>query len=147
VTRQQQLTSIHRRARIEGSGQPYSRPLRNLRYPRSAEPSATNEMLLADSRKAFGNADCIRSSDLVAALIADPERPWVEFRNGKPITQKQLAGLLRHFRIFSQTIDPPGLPSAKGYRRAQFEPFWRAYFPGQNGSAPLFTDFETSKRQ
>jgi putative DNA primase/helicase len=46
--------------------------------------------LLKDIRLAFGEADAIRSIDLVAKLIADPERPWAEWKRGKPLTQKQL---------------------------------------------------------
>ena len=51
--------------------------------------------LLRDIRSAFGDGDVIRSSDLVAQLTADPERPWAEWKHrGRPLTQKQLAGLL-----------------------------------------------------
>ena len=49
--------------------------------------------LLRDIRSAFGYDDVIRSSDLVAKLTADPERPWAEWKHGRPLTQKQLAGL------------------------------------------------------
>jgi hypothetical protein len=31
----------------------------------------------------------------VAKLIADPERLWAEWKHGRPLTQKQLGGLLR----------------------------------------------------
>jgi Protein of unknown function (DUF3631) len=38
------------------------------------------------------------SADLVAALVADPERPWATWgKNDKPLTQNQLARLLRPF--------------------------------------------------
>jgi len=50
--------------------------------------------LLRDIRSTFGDDDVIRSSDLVAKLTADPERPWAEWKHGRPLTQKQLAGLL-----------------------------------------------------
>ena len=73
--------------------------------------------LLRDIRSAFGYDDVIRSSDLVAKLTADPERPWAEWKHGRPLTQKQLAGLLAPFHIISLTVHPPGLPDGKGYRR------------------------------
>jgi putative DNA primase/helicase len=86
--------------------------------------------LLRDIRSAFGDDDVIRSSDLVAKLTADPERPWAEWRHGRPLTQKQLAGLLAPFHIISLTVHPPGLPDGKGYRRIDFEEAWAAYCPG-----------------
>jgi putative DNA primase/helicase len=88
--------------------------------------------LLRDIRSAFGDADVIRSSDLVAKLTADPERPWAEWKHGRPLTQKQLAALLAPFHIISLTVHPPGLPDGKGYRRIDFKEAWAAYCPGQN---------------
>ena len=88
--------------------------------------------LLRDIRSAFGDGDVIRSSDLVAKLTADPERPWAEWKHGRPLTQKQLAGLLAPFHIISLTVHRPGQPDGKGYRRIDFEEAWAAYCPGQN---------------
>jgi putative DNA primase/helicase len=88
--------------------------------------------LLRDIRSAFGDDDVIRSSDLVAKLTADPERPWAEWKHGRPLTQKQLAALLSPFHIISLTVHPPGLPDGKGYRRIDFKEAWAAYCPGQN---------------
>jgi Protein of unknown function (DUF3631) len=97
--------------------------------------ASVNVELLADIRKAFGDSDAITSADLVAALVADPERPWAEWgKNGKPLTQNQLARLLRPFGIISETVHPAGRPHAKGYKRAHFEEAWAAYCPGQNPS-------------
>src|SRR5215471_8935370 len=59
-----------------------------------AQDSAVGVELLTDIRVAFGDADIIRSADLVTKLAADPERPWAEWRHGRPVTQKQLASLL-----------------------------------------------------
>jgi putative DNA primase/helicase len=44
--------------------------------------------LLRDIRSTFGDDDVIRSSDLVAKLTADAERPWAEWKHGCPLTQK-----------------------------------------------------------
>jgi putative DNA primase/helicase len=96
------------------------------------EQGAIGVELLRDIRSVFGDDDVIRSSDLVAKLTADPERPWAEWRYGRPLTQKQLAGLLAPFHIISLTVHPPGLPDGKGYRRTDFEEAWAAYCPGQN---------------
>jgi putative DNA primase/helicase len=94
------------------------------------EQGAIGVELLRDIRSVFGDDDVIRSSDLVAKLTADPERPWAEWRYGRPLTQKQLAGLLAPFHIISLTVHPPGLPDGKGYRRTDFEEAWAAYCPG-----------------
>ncbi len=94
--------------------------------------------LLRDIRSAIGDADVIRSSDLVAKLTADPERPWAEWKHGRPLTQKQLAGLLAPFHIISLTVHPPGLPDGKGYRRIDFEEAWAAYCAGHNTPSQSF---------
>ena len=96
------------------------------------QDDAINVELLRDIRTAFGEADEIRSADLVAKLAADQERPWADWKNGRSLTQKQLAGLLKPFHIVSATVHPPGLPDGKGYRRADFEAAWDAYCTGQN---------------
>ena len=98
------------------------------------DSTSVNVELLADIRKAFGDLDVIRSADLVNKLAADPERPWAEWGRGKPLTQKQLAGLLAPFGIISEEVHPAGLPHGKGYKRVRFEEAWAAYCPGQNTS-------------
>jgi len=97
-----------------------------------AQDGAIGVELLKDIRSAFGGDDVIRSADLMAKLTADPERPWGEWKHGRPLTQKQLAGLLAPFHIISLTVHPPGLPDGKGYRRIDFRAAWAAYCPGQN---------------
>jgi putative DNA primase/helicase len=96
---------------------------------------AANVELLKDIRAAFGDDDVIRSCELVTRLIADPEVRWAEWKSGRPLTQKQLAGLLAPFHIVSVNVNPPGQPQGKGYRRTDFEEAWAAYCPGQNPSA------------
>jgi putative DNA primase/helicase len=85
--------------------------------------------LLRDIKEAFGTDAEIRSADLVAALTADPERPWADWRHGRPLTQKQLATLLKPFCIISTNVTPPGRVQGKGYRRADFEEAWEVYCP------------------
>jgi Protein of unknown function (DUF3631) len=112
--------------------------------------TAANVELLCDIKVAFGSAEAIRSADLVAKLGADPERPWAEWNRGKPLTQKQLANLLRPFEIASETVHIEGLPHAKGYKRARFEEAWAAYPPGkvagENDAASPIPPSEACKR-
>jgi uncharacterized protein DUF3631 len=94
-----------------------------------AHDDAIGVELLKDIRLAFGDGDAIRSADLVAKLAEDPERPWADWKHGRALSQNQLGRLLSKFGISSETVDIPGLKSAKGYRRARFEEAWDAYCP------------------
>jgi hypothetical protein len=95
------------------------------------EAKSINVECLADIRLAFGDTDAMRSVDLVGALNTDLERPWATWNKGKPLSPKQLAGLLKPFGIISETVHIDGVRDAKGYRRAHFEEVWAAYL-GQN---------------
>jgi Protein of unknown function (DUF3631) len=108
------------------------------------DEDGANVEVLRDIRVAFGDDEVIRSADLVAKLAVDPERPWAEWKHGRPLSQKQLGALLRPLGIISETVSVPGFNDAKGYKRARFEEAWAAYCPGQNRSPP---DFEPSKRR
>ena len=99
------------------------------------DATSVNVELLADIKLAFGDADEIRSADLVVKLTADPERPWADWKHGKPLTQKMLAGTLAPFGIISETVHPTGLAHGKGYKRVRFEEAWEAYNPGQKPPA------------
>jgi Protein of unknown function (DUF3631) len=111
---------------------------------RQSDEEAMGVMLLTDCHSAFGDNTVVRSVDLVTKLIADPERPWAEWKHGRPLTQKQLGGLLRPFGIVSETVSIPGFNDAKGYRRTHFEEAWSVYCPGQNA---IQADFPLSKRR
>jgi hypothetical protein len=82
----------------------------------------------------------------VTKLTADPERPWAEWKHGKPLTQKQLATLLGDFQIVSETVHPVGLLHGKGYKRTRSEETWAAYLPGQNTSHGQSQPSEACKR-
>jgi putative DNA primase/helicase len=101
--------------------------------------------LLSDIRALFAasGADCMTSFQIVAKLTADSEKPWVEYRHGKPISQKQLANLLNGYGVYSGTVDPPGVASAKGYKLAQFSELFDRYLT----SSPEKTDSEPSNRR
>jgi hypothetical protein len=106
------------------------------------EPSLGVRLLQAMQAMFKHNIDCLLSKAVIAKLIEDPEQPWVEYKNGKPITQKQLAGLLGQYRIYSGTVHPDGHPDGKGYKRQQFEEAWERYL----GEAPGFSNSEASNR-
>jgi Protein of unknown function (DUF3631) len=111
------------------------------------ESISANVELLADIREAFGDLDVIRSADLADKLVADPERPWAEWRHGRPLTQKQLAGLLGPFGIISEEVHPAGQTHGKGYKRARFEEAWGVYCPGRtSGQNSLSANLALPKR-
>jgi hypothetical protein len=85
--------------------------------------------LLRDAKKVFdvSKAAELPTKTFIAALCVDAERPWSAHFKGEPITDRQLAKLLRPFGILSGTVHPPGAPDAKGYRRADFEDAWARY--------------------
>lgn len=103
-----------------------------LKLSGESQDSTMDVELLKDARLAFGDDEVIRSADLLAKLTADSERPWVDYNHGKPITQRQVAGLLAPFQIISCTVHPPGLPHGRGYRRVDFQEAWAVHCPGQN---------------
>jgi putative DNA primase/helicase len=108
-----------------------------------------NVTLLKAVRAAFGDDAEMRSVDLVAALVADPEAPWGEYNRGKPITQRQLAKLLGQFGVISVTVHPPGLSHGKGYKRAELEPLWESYSPstpGQHTPSDQIPDSQACER-
>lgn len=90
-------------------------------------------LLLCDVRMIFDNlgVDRLSSHDLVAALVALENRPWSEWRKGKPLSTNALARLLRPFSITPGSIrlGPGTKDTPKGYKRHQFEDTWSRYSP------------------
>ena len=62
-------------------------------------------------------ADAIGSADLVGKLTAEPDSKWAEWRSGKPITQNQLARLLKPFGIAPGQVWITADRQSRGYRR------------------------------
>ena len=115
----------------------------------SPEGESLKVELLRDIQAAFTHkaTDRLRSEDLVELLVSDKERPWAEYRNGKPLTQRQLARLLSTFQITSNTVRFDNVTTAKGYRLEQFEDAFARYIPASNrslrhqpGSTQVVTD-------
>jgi hypothetical protein len=61
------------------------------------------------------------------------DRPWPEWRQGKPMTAVQLATALRPFRIRPTTIRV-GQQTPKGYLKAAFEEAWSRYLGADSPS-------------
>jgi putative DNA primase/helicase len=85
-------------------------------------------LLLSDIRTLFHErgVDRLPSADIVEALVSCEDRPWPEWRRGKPLTARQLARLLGRFRVRPRAIrTADGTP--RGYLRDQFKDAWARY--------------------
>jgi hypothetical protein len=71
--------------------------------------------------------DRISSADLVAQLCAYEDSPWAEWKKGKPITQAQLARLLKRYRIAPMNVRMSNGSVVRGCQRVQFEDPWERY--------------------
>ena len=89
-------------------------------------------LLLIDIKKIFieANDDKIHSSDLVAKLIELEDRPWSEYRHGRPITTNILAKLLGSFGIKPKQVRLGH--NKQGYYFSDFDDTFSRYTPSQN---------------
>jgi putative DNA primase/helicase len=104
----------------------------------ATEDEAYSTQLLMDIRDVFaekrlaGDDDGIPSADLVAALVAMPERSWGECNRGKPLTQNGLARRLKAFKIASGDVhiyDGQSRRSIKGYAVKSLREAFARYIP------------------
>jgi hypothetical protein len=89
------------------------------------------EMLLDDLRELFDTEpkpDVRFTKEILAELHKDETRPCVGWRNGKPITDRQLATQLKPFGIKPKTFRD-GSKTRKGYELAQFDDAFARYLP------------------
>jgi hypothetical protein len=96
-----------------------------------AEQSVRVELLI-DIRAAFetNDTDTMFSEDLVAYLVGLEGHPWVEWKNGKPLTKASLARLLNPFEIYPDQVRI-GATTRKGYHLRQFKDAFDRYTPSQ----------------
>jgi hypothetical protein len=96
------------------------------------EDNAPQIQIIRDLKIIFGDKDKMFSETLCEELAAMEGRKWPEYRNGKPITQNQLARLLKGFkRPDGITIKPIDIrietQVKKGYNRAWFKRLFSIY--------------------
>lgn len=90
--------------------------------------------LLRDVQVAFGTADRMFSTDIVAALTADPESEWCDLW-GKPLDQNRLAKEFKRYGIRSAQVRI-GDSSRKGYTidgDSGLGQAWKRYVPDAGG--------------
>jgi putative DNA primase/helicase len=95
---------------------------------------STKEQLLADMWLAFQakRTDRLSSEDAIEYLTGLDERPWPEWKSGKPLTKAGLARLLSAFEILSGTIRLDDGRTLKGYKREDFSEAFEQYLPAKS---------------
>ena len=86
----------------------------------TSDSATVRQELLADIREAFNGHDRMSSKGLVEALTGMDDRPWAEWRHGKPLTPNGLARLLKPFGIKSELIRK-GQKVFRGYKKEMFK--------------------------
>src|SRR5262249_48904722 len=61
------------------------------------------------------STDRITSGGMIGDLVADETAPWATYNKGKPISQRQVAGLLKPYWIKPKTIRLDDGSTPKGY--------------------------------
>jgi len=94
----------------------------------SVEDQDISVELLHDIYQVFSETPLgfMSSKQLVEKLVEMDDRPWAEWRHGKPITPRAVADRLKTFGIVPK---PSTSGSARGYYRDRFEDAWTRY-PG-----------------
>ena len=103
------------------------------RIEKGSDSSTVTARLLAAIKAIFDSMDddAIGSENLCEKLAADPGSEWAEWGKArKPITQHQLARMLKEHRIYPDQVRPKALGGQKqvrGYARSWFEDAWSRY--------------------
>jgi hypothetical protein len=94
----------------------------------AGEDQSLRTELLIDIRTIFEDqcVDAMASEELVAALNGLQDHPWCEFSNGKSLTQRTLAKLLKPFDI-GPTVVRIGDRTPRGYPKIAFQDAWSRY--------------------
>jgi len=98
-------------------------------------------MLLSDLRDLFKSepSGVLFTKEILAALANDENRPWSEWKKGKPITDRQLAALLKDFKIRPKSVRR-GDKTDKGYQRKDMEDAFDRYLSSQSATTSQTAD-------
>ena len=99
-----------------------------LEAGKGGDDDGIGPMILADIRKVFEEADTgrLHSQDMVDRLVDMDDRPWIEWKHGKPMTKTSLSRLLRPYGIKTKDIRI-GYAVKKGYNENDFEDAFGRY--------------------
>lgn len=96
----------------------------------TGENDSIGPMILGDIKAVFDKrgVEKIFSRDLVEDLIEIDDRPWAEWKRGKPMTKTSLARLLKPFKVKSRDIRF-GPDVGRGYVLKAFKDAFDRYLP------------------
>jgi hypothetical protein len=77
----------------------------------------------------------LTSEAIIAELVKKPDRPWADWKNGKAITPKALAGLLKPFGIFPHQLSVGVGKELRGYVKHLEGKLWELRLTGRDGIA------------
>ena len=105
----------------------------------SDDDESVSTLLLGDIRELFGmgTVERLASAQITVGLARREDRPWPEFRNGSPITVRQVARLLKRFDIKPTHMRIDGGKTQRGYVYADFKDAFSRYLPGSHPLHPL----------
>jgi hypothetical protein len=103
---------------------------------RSGQEEGATAALLFDIMICFltGDRERLFSRTLAAELNAKGERPWVELKKGRDVTELWLARQVRPYGVRPRTMWIEE-EVAKGYLKEDFDEIFRRYIPKQEGKA------------
>jgi uncharacterized protein DUF3631 len=94
--------------------------------------------LLSNIRAIFAakDVDRISGDELTAHLLSLEDRPWPEFKKGKPLTKATLARHLGRYKILSGTIRLPDGRTLRGYYLSSLTDAFARYLSVQTVTPP-----------
>jgi hypothetical protein len=117
-------------ADLAGEGWPQRARIAALALSEDTSTADDTTLLLADLRELFADepSGVLFTGQILKALTDRDDRPWAEHKLGRPITSRQIAGLLRPLGISVGTVRR-GAVTNKGYRREDMEDAFSRYLP------------------
>jgi hypothetical protein len=102
-----------------------------IKIESATDNSTASVRALAATKAALNGLadDEVASEDLIEKMAEDPNSDWAEWKDGKKITQAQLARLLKRYGIIPGKVYPAsrGRKQARGYKRAWFVEAWETW--------------------
>jgi len=106
-----------------------------------APDQGAEAMLLGDLHALFQEraVERLPTAAIIEHLVAMQERPWPEWKHGRPLSPRGLARVLGRFGIKPTMFREGTIGGIRGYERHQFGEAWARYLPGNATSATSAT--------
>jgi putative DNA primase/helicase len=116
-----------------------------IKIESAKEDDSARVMLLQDIKKVFNERGCERlwTQNLIEALVAMEDRPWAEWKKGKPLSGVSLSRLLTPFGIKPVQLKKDD-QNKRGYELQQFKDVLKRYTPSPSPSNRNATPLHSS---